>query len=180
MYVRILTLMLTGIVAVGVAHAQNPVGPAWEGAWYVVDSTDNNTGDRDVSAFQSYITGLDYVSLRMQCSDGKPTLAVEWSDQKFPDQTVVTFGASADADSDPTDRQYVFEQQKGAIDRWLRPPAETAAKIVAAIGDAGYVTVTAYPTSGKRSVGMDITGMPQAWARVSRHCPVRKMARPPM
>jgi hypothetical protein len=179
MYARGLTLMIAGFAAIGVAHAQRPVGPQYEGAWYVADDTDNNTGERQVYAFLQRFVKDEYVTLRMRCTDGKPMFLVEWADQTFPDQTVVTLGTSADEYSEPTNRQYVFEQSKDAVDPWLRASPETTAKIVADIGEAEFVSVTAYQTSGKRTVGMDTAGTQQAWARVSRHCPVRKMARPP-
>jgi len=179
MYARGLALMVAVTAAIAAANAQvKPANPDFERDWFVSDTTNNNTGERQVSAFQTEI-GADFVSLRITCSSGKPTFFVEWDEQTFPDQTVVTFGPSADADSDPVDQQFVFAKATDVVERGLRASPETTAKIIAAIGEAGYVRVTAYPTSGVRSVGMEINGTQQAWARVSRHCPVRKMAMPP-
>jgi len=179
MYARGLALMVAVIASIAAADAQvKATDPDFERDWFVIDSTNNNTGEREVSAFQTEI-GVDFVTLRMTCSSGKPTFFVEWDDQTFPDQTVVTFGPSADADSDSVDHQFVFAKATDVVERGLRASPETTAKIVAAIGEAGYVRVTAYPTSGVRSVGMGINGTQEAWARVSRHCPVRKMATPP-
>lgn len=180
MLARALALAIVAITSIDAADTRGrPVGPGYEGIWYVSDSTDNNSGDREVWAFQSYFGDADYVSLRMRCTSGKPLFYVEWADQKFPDQTVVTIGASADADSDPTNRQYVFELSKDPVDWGLRASPETSAQIITAIADAGYVSVTAYPISGVRTVGMDSTGTREAWGRVTRHCPVRKMTTPP-
>jgi len=179
MYVRGLAVTVAVIALIAAAEAQvKPADPDFEGDWFVADSTNNNTGEREVSAFRTEI-GEEFVSLRMTCSSGNATFFVEWNDQTFPDQTVVTLGPSADAGSDPVDRQYVFAKATDIVEHGLRASPETSAKIVAALGDADYVRVTAYPTSGKRSVGMDIHGTQLAWARVSRHCPVRKMATPP-
>jgi hypothetical protein len=180
MFARSLALAIVAISSIGASQDQGrPVGPEYEGVWYVVDTTDNNSGERGVYAFQSYFGKVDYVSLRLRCTAGKPTFYVEWADQTFPDQNVVTIGSSTDADSDPTERQYVFELSKDPVEAGLRASPETSANIIAAIGAAEHVFVTAYPTSGKRTVGFEITGTQQAWARVVRHCPVRKMAKPP-
>jgi hypothetical protein len=180
MFARSLALTIVAISTIGATQDHGrPGGPAYEGVWYVADTTDNNSGEREVYAFQTYIDKGDFVSLKLRCTAGKPTFYVEWNEQTFPDQNVVTIGPSADADSDPTERQYVFELSEDPVESGLRASPETSAKIIAAIGAAEYVFVTAYPTSGKRSVGFEVAGTPQAWARVVRHCPVRKMAKPP-
>lgn len=178
---RSLGLAIVAVTSIGAVDRQSPpVGPAYEGVWYVSDSTDNNSGDREVWAFQTNFDTPDIVSLRMRCTKNEPTFAIEWSNQTFPDQSAVTIGTSVDADSDPTERQYVFEYSTDPVDRGLQASPETSAKIVSAIGEAQYVTVTVYPTSGRKTVGMDANGTLRAWARVSRHCPIRKMARPPL
>jgi hypothetical protein len=152
-----------------------PVDRAFEGDWYVSDSTDNNTGAREVNAFQMYIKP-DYpsiITLRMRCSSGKPTFFIEWQDAVFPDHTVVTIGPVLTPDSEPNEQQYVFDKVDGDVERGLRASPETSAKIVAALGTVKYATVTAYLGTGSKTVGIDVAGTQRAWSRVTRHCPVQ-------
>jgi hypothetical protein len=172
---------MIGLVLLLAAQAQ-PADRTYEGDWYVSDTTNNNTGEREVYAFQTYLKrgDPDYVTLTMRCSKGRPTLFVEWQDLPFPDQAVLTIGAVANPDSEPAEERYVFEKSEDAIERGLRASPDTSAKIVSAIGQAKYATVTAHLASGPRTVGIDVEGTQRAWSRVSRHCPVRTMPRPPL
>ena len=173
--------MISIIIAAAATQAQ-PADRTYEGDWYVSDSTDNNTGEREVYAFQTYLERGDpnFVTLTMRCSNGRPTFFVEWQDVAFPDQSVLTIGPVANPDSEPAEERYVFEKSADVIDRGLRASPETSAKIVSAIGDAKYATVTAHLASGTRTIGMEVDGTQRAWSRVSRHCPVRVMPRPPL
>jgi hypothetical protein len=173
--------MMSLIVAMAIAQAP-PVDRAYEGDWYVSDDTDNNTGERKVYAFQLYLKKNDpnYVTLTMRCSSGKPTLFVEWEHLAFPDQVVLTIGPVANSDSEPKEQQYVFEKSEDPIERGLRASPETSETIVSAIGEAKYATVTAHLAPGTRTIGIDVDGTQRAWSRVSRHCPVRIMTRPPL
>lgn len=173
--------MISIIVAAAVAQAL-PADRTYEGNWYVSDDTDNNTGERKVYAFQTYLKRDDpaYVTLTMRCSNGKPTFFVEWQDLAFPDQAVLTIGPVANPNSEPAEERYVFEKSADPVERGLRASPDTSARIVSAMGQAKYATVTAHLASGTRTVGMEIEGTQRAWSRVSRHCPVRLMPRPPL
>jgi hypothetical protein len=173
--------IISVLIASTVAHA-GPNDRTYEGNWYVSDTTDNNTGEREVYAFQMHLErdDPDFVTLRMRCSKGQPTFFVEWEHLPFPDQTVLTLGPVANPDSEPTEQQYVFQKSEDPVENGLRASPETSAKIVAAMGQAKYLTVTAYLESGIRTVGMDVDGTQRAWSRVSRHCPVQTMPRPPL
>ena len=154
----------------------------YEGNWYVSDETDNNTGAREVYAFQLHVKAddPDFVTLTLRCSKGKPTFFVDWDKLTFPDQTVLTIGPVANSDSEPIEQQYVFEKSEDAIERGLRASPEISSRIVSAIGQAKYLTITAHLESGTRTVGMDVDGTERAWNRVSRHCPIALMPRPPI
>jgi hypothetical protein len=173
--------MISLLVGLAVAQAQ-PASRTFEADWYISDQTDNNTGEREVYAFQTYLKKNDpnFVTLTMRCSKGKPTFFVEWHDLAFPDQTVLTLGPVANPDAEPAEERYVFEKSEETLERGLRASPDTSAKIVAAIGLAKYSTVTAHLASGTRTVGVDVDGTQRAWSRVSRHCPVRIMPRPPL
>ena len=159
-----------------------PTSRAQEGDWYVSDSTDNNTGEREVYAFRLHFKQSDPndVTLTMRCTKGKPTFFIEWENLAFPDQTVLTIGPVASPDSEPSEEKYLFEKSEDIVERDLRASPETSAKIVAAIGQAKYVVITAYLASGNRTVGVDVNGTQRAWSRVSRHCPVQIMPQPPL
>jgi hypothetical protein len=152
-----------------------PIDRAYEGDWYVSDTTDNNTGAREVDAFQLHLKRDDpnFVTLRMRCTSGKPTFFIEWEDAVFPDHTVVTIGPVLTPDSEPAEQQYVFDKVNGDVERGLRASPETSAKIVAALGTVKYATVTAYLATGSKTVGIDVAGTQRAWSRVTRHCPVQ-------
>ena len=173
--------MFSALIAMSAVLAQ-PDHRSSEGDWYVSDQTDNNTGEREVYARQFYLRKEDpnYVTLTMRCSKGKPTLFVEWADLDFPDQTVLTIGPVASPDSEPADEQYVFGRSSDVMERGLEASPGTSAKIVSAIGRANYLTVTAHLASGTRIVGIKVNGTQGAWSRVSRHCPVQIMQRPPL
>lgn len=151
-----------------------------EGDWFVSDSTNNNTGEREVYAFQSYIKTDNYVTLKMLCSRGKPTFFVEWDGQEFPDQVVLSIGPRPSMAVAPREQQYVFAKSDDVIERGLRASPETSTQIVAAITGAKFTTVTAHLASGRRTVDMDIEGAAGAWRRVSRHCPVAIVPVPPL
>jgi len=172
---------LATIAALVLAQAQ-PASRANEGDWYVSDSTDNNTGEREVYAFRLHLKQGDPndVTLTMRCSKGKPTFFIEWDDIPFPDQTVLTIGPVATPDSEPAEEKYLFEKSADILERGLRASPETSAKIVSAIGQAKYVVITAYLASGNRTVGIDVTGAQRAWSRVVRHCPIQIMPQPPL
>jgi hypothetical protein len=172
---------MIGLLLFVAAHAQL-VDRSQEGDWYVSDNTDNNTGEREVYAFQLHLEQGDpeYVTLALRCSNGKPTFFVEWQDLAFPDQAVLTIGPVASPDSEPAEERYVFEKSKDVLERGLRASPETSAKIISAIAQAKYATVTAHLAYGTKTVGMDVDGTQRAWSRVSRHCPVRIMPQPPL
>jgi hypothetical protein len=179
-------LLIIGIIAAVLAQAApaDRADRTYEGDWYVSDDTDNNTGERNVYAFHTYLKQDDpeFVTLTMRCTEGKPTFFVDWDKGEFLDQTVLTIGPVAHPDAEPAEDQYVFGKFKDelTIDRGLRASPATSAKIITAIGQAKYMTLTAHLASGARSVGVDVDGTQRAWSRVSRHCPVRKMQRPPL
>lgn len=160
------------------ASATSPTR-TYEGVWYVMDSTDNNTGAREVEAFQSYIKPANYVTLRMRCSNGKPTMFVEWADVEFPDQVVLTIGPRRDLASATNDQQYVFAKSDDPVESGLRAAPETSSAIVSAMTGAKYALVVAHLSSGRRAVDMDVDGTAGAWSRVSRHCPIRTSQPPP-
>lgn len=170
---RSLVTLITTIIAATTGtdlHAESP-SRTYEGVWYINDSTDNNTGEREVDAFQQYIKE-EYVTLRMRCSEGKPTFFVEWEDQAFPDQVVVSIASAS------VERPYVFEKATDIVQRGLRASAETSAKIITELGTSKYASITAHLASGSRTVSMEITGAQGAWRRVSRHCPIRSTPPP--
>lgn len=152
------------------AHTE-PADRKYEGVWYISDSTDNNTGEREVYAFQTYIKGDDFVGLKMRCSAGKPLFFVEWEDRDFPDQTVLTIGSTEIGAA--AEQPYVFEKSTDTIERGLRASSETSAKIVTALAQVKHASFTAHLASGSRLVVIEVDGTQRAWARVSRHCPIR-------
>lgn len=159
-----------------------PDDRTYEGKWYVSDQTDNNTGEREVYAFQIHLKqdDPDYVTLTMRCTAGEPAFFVDWDNLSFPDQAVLTIGPVPGADSEPIEARYLFEKSSEVTEPGLRASPETSANIISAIGQANYLTITAHLTSGSRTVGIEIAGTQGAWNRVSRHCPVRLMPRPPL
>ncbi|TPG41202.1 hypothetical protein EAH79_08850 [Sphingomonas koreensis] len=173
---------MIGLIIAAIAAQAQPADRAHEGNWYVSDDTNNNTGEREVYAFQIYLKRNDanFVTLTMRCSGGKPTLFVDWQDLIFPDQSVLTIGPVANPDSEPAEEQYVFEKSEEVTEPGLRASPETSAKIISAISHAKYATITAHLPSGTRTVGIDIDGTQQAWSRVVRHCPAQIMPQPPL
>lgn len=164
------------------ASPPQPVNRTYEGDWYVSDSTDNNTGEREVYAFQIHLKRDDpnFVTLTMRCAKGKPTFFVEWQDQTFPDQAVLTIRPIPNPKTIPSDEQFVFEKSDEGIERGLRASPETSAKIIASIGDAKFLSMSAYLSAGTRTVEIDVAGTQGAWNRISRHCPVRTVPLPPI
>ncbi|MET3472081.1 hypothetical protein ABIC78_002616 [Novosphingobium sp. 1529] len=173
--------MIKFVIAAAAALAQ-PADTTYEGKWFVSDDTDNNTGERKVYAFRVYLkpSDPDYVTLTMRCTNGKPTFFVDWDGFAFPDETVLTIGPVNDPDAEPNEKSYVFEKSTEISESGLRASPEISASIIAALGKAKYATVTAHLASGSRTVGVEIDGTQRAWDRVSRHCPVQIMPRPPL
>jgi hypothetical protein len=169
--------------AAGTAAARSEAADrSQEGDWHISDDTDNNTGERKVYAFQMYFPkrDLEYVTLTMRCSNNRPTFFVSWTQVPFPDQTVLTISPATESTTEPTDERYVFEKSEDPVEDGLRASPETSLKIVSAIGQAELVTVTAHLAGSPRTVPVEVRGTQRAWSRVSRHCPIKKMALPPL
>lgn len=150
-----------------------------EGDWHVVDTTDNNTGEREVYAMQLFIDSRDFVKLSMICKHGKPAFVVDWDDLPFPDHAVLTIDPLVD-DISSSAQRYIFEKSKEVTERGLHASSEVSGQIVRAIGRATSVSITAHLSTGDRTVIIDTEGTQGAWTRVSRHCPVRIVPLPPM
>lgn len=168
--------MISLLLAMAAAQTE-PVDRTYEGDWYVSDDTDNNTGEREVYAF-THVFEPDYITLTLRCSDGEPKVFLRWDDEKFPDQSVVTFGPVQV--SEPFEESYVFERSDDSIERGLKASAETSRAIIKAMGEAKFTTVTVRIFSMNRTAGIEVDGTQRAWDRVVRHCPVRKYPRPPI
>jgi hypothetical protein len=170
------------IVILAALLQASPADRAYEGDWFVSDSTDNNTGEREVYAFIVHFARADpdYVTLTMRCSKGNPTIFVEWQDRVFPNQTVLTIGPISVPETDPAEAQYVFEKSHDSIERGLRASPETSKKIISALGDSKYTTLTAHLASGSRTITLEVDGTQRAWNRVSRHCPIQLYSLPPI
>ena len=168
---------LAASMSLAQAAAQVADDRTYEGDWYISDDTDNNTGERKVYAFKIHLNSRDpeFVTLTMRCSNGKPAFYIDWNGLTFPAKAVVSIGPA-----DQTEAQYVFEKSEETTEPGLRASPETSAAIVSAIGNARYATITSHLPSGSRSVGIDVAGSQGAWSRVSRHCPVRLLPRPPL
>lgn len=170
-----LALLLTSA-----ASALSATDPRYEGDWYVSDMTDNITGEREVEAFSQLITQSDFVTLRMRCSAGKPTIAIEWSDMTFPDKVAVSIAAGQSPDADPVDRTYVFTNSDDPVERGLHAAPDTSSSIVAALGISKYAAITVHGSPTPKLVTISVDGTQRAWSRVIRHCPVQIMSRPPL
>src|SRR6202007_3370966 len=109
--------------------------------WYVSDSTDNNTGLREVYAFVQHLDRDEYATLRMRCSKGKPTIFVKWQDVPFADYSVITIAVAKSPDSEPAEGRYVFEKSEDPVENGMRASPEASAKIISAIGQAKYVVL---------------------------------------
>lgn len=153
---------------------------AVEGDWYVSDTTDNNTGEREVYAFAQLIDETDFVTFRMRCSAGKPTVAIEWSDRTFPDKVAVTIGAGQTADSDPVEKSYIFANSRDPIERGLIATPSTSIDIVRDLGASKYAAIAVHVASSPKVVVVSTEGTQRAWDRVVRHCPVQTLPRPPL
>lgn len=170
---------MIGMLLVALALQTPAVDRSKEGDWHVVDSTDNNTGEREVSAMQLFIDRRNFVRLSMICKDGRPAFAVDWDDLPFPDHAVLTIDPLVDDEPSPAQR-YVFEKSKGIADSEMLAAPQVSDQIIRAIGRASSISITAHLTTGDRMVMIDTEGTAGAWARVNRHCPVRIMPLPPM
>lgn len=159
-----------------------PTDRKYEGDWYVIDATNNNTGEREVYAFLLHRrqNEPDQVTLTMRCTEGKPIVYIEWEGVDFPERTLIAVSPARTADSRVEGAQYAFEMPGKVTEPGLRASPETSARIIAALGDVKHAIFTARPAAGSRTVKVDIAGTPGAWSRVSRHCPVRLMPRPPL
>lgn len=152
----------------------------WAGDWYVSDTTDNTTGEREVYAFQSHVTRSEYVSLKMRCSERKPTFFVEWDDLPLPKVAVISIEPLTGPETPSEDVRYVFEKSDDVVERGHRATPDVSKKIVSAIGRAPTLMLTAHLASGSRSLVFNVAGTQQAWDRVVRHCPAPKMPLPPI
>ncbi|WP_454278059.1 hypothetical protein [Sphingomonas sp. Marseille-Q8236] len=176
-------MAFTALVALIAISTPQVPDRKYEGDWYVSDTTDNNTGEREVYAFQTHIEKDDpYVTLSMRCVSGKPEFVVEWEDVEFPSTTALTIGPVRDADAEPVEKPYVFVKAdpKDVLQRGLHAAPETSRSIIAALGPSKYATFTAHVPSRSMTVGIKVNGTQQAWARVIRHCPVKTLQRPPL
>lgn len=180
--VAILALPVLGWSVSTTAAWAEPNDRTYEGDWYIADNTNNNTGEREVYAFQTFIEkgNPNFVTLTIRCEVDRPIFMINWADVTLPDQAVITIGPVPHADAEPEERRYVFEKGKDSYRREIAASAETSAQIVAAIGTAPYATITAATSYGSRTVGMKVAGTPGAWSRVSRHCPAPIMPLPPL
>lgn len=186
---RLLSLAVTAVIAAicaGASAEEAAVDRSHAGAWYVSDDTDNNTGERKVYAFVMHLEDRDpdYVTVTMGCDDsGKPGLVVEWDKLPFPDQAVLSIGATSDPDAEPEEKQFVFTKGTrgiGMFGRGLIASPETSAQIIALMAENDYATITAHVSPSAKTVGIEVGGTPQAWDRVVRHCPAPKMPLPPL
>ena len=179
--------MILLLIAAAVSSTQITPG-RYEGDWYMIDTTDNITGEREVEAMQLHLEQDDpnYVTIRMRCSNAKPTIYVEWDNSSFPsqklsfpDQTVLTISPILADFTNPKSQQFIFEKSEGSIDRGLRASPEASASLVSLIGSAKHVNLVAYLSASSKSVEIDVNGTQGAWNRVSRNCPVKIMPLPP-
>lgn len=159
----------------------------FEGAWYIADTTDNNTGEREVYAFQNYIkpNDPDFVQFYMRCTKGAPTFIVEWlgadaREISFPAQTVLTISPVNDDGTNPDSHQFIFGRSDEETERGIRATRDTSAKIISVLARSKRAMVTANLVSASRTIEVDVNGTQAAWSRVVRHCPVRMLPRPPL
>jgi hypothetical protein len=179
--------MIVFLIAAAVSSTQIAPG-RYEGDWYISDTTDNITGEREVEAMQLHLERGDpnYVTIRMRCSNAKPTIYVEWDDSSFPsqklwfpDQTVLMISPILADFTNPKSQQFIFEKSEDSIDRGLRASPESSASLVSLIGSAKRINLVAYLSASSKNVEIDVNGTQGAWSRVSRNCPVKNMLLPP-
>lgn len=153
-----------------------------EGDWAISDSTDNNTGEREVYAFQMYFPEhiRGYVTLSMKCVGGKPTFIINWTEITFPAQSVVTISPTTASDPTHEQYQYVMRWNDDPILQGLHASPENSARIVDRIGASSQVMVSTHLPNAARTVTIDVRGAARAWDRVRRHCPVRLLPVPPL
>lgn len=183
--------LMAAMVATGPLHAQprttvgaptKSIDRSKEGDWGIVDSTDNNTGEREVYALKMHFeeNEPDWITLTLRCADGKPTIFIRWVHLEFPDQTVLTIEPTNRSRLEPADDRYLFEKSLDPVESGLRASPATSARIVTAIGRDKYVMIIAHLSSGTVARHLEFEGTQRAWNRVSQHCPVRRMPQPPM
>lgn len=175
-------LLLAAILVPSMAGAQvEHADRSKEGNWSIMDQTDNNTGDREVWAMLTHYEppDRDFVNLFIKCTDGRPTLSFSWHEATFPDQAVVSIGSIADSDAQLEDTQFVFAKVKDTVLGDYRATPKVSAEIVAAIGTADYTSIIVHGY-GEKMIGANVSGLPGAWRRVLRHCPVKKLPLPPL
>lgn len=153
-----------------------------EGDWYVSDTTDNNTGEREVYGFVLHLKSgdPDFVTLKLRCSKGEPSLFIEWGDVVFPDQVVISVTNSAEHTPDEITKKFVFEKSDEVLEPGIKADTKSTSEIISLIGNSAFATFTAHLPYSSRRVAMDVIGSEGAWSRVQRHCPVRKMPLPPV
>jgi hypothetical protein len=135
------------------ARRAEPHARSVEGDWLMIDSTDNNTGEREVYALhhEFFKDEQGFLTLMLRCFQGRPTFFVDWTERDFPDQTVLTFSPIPGDRSNPADGQFVFEKSTDPVDRGLRASTETSAQIISSIGKAPAVAITAHFPSKSRT-----------------------------
>ena len=172
--------MIIFLVAAAVASTQPPLG-RYEGNWYISDTTDNITGEREVEAFQIHLKKDDpnYVTIKMRCSNSQPTFSIEWDNLSFPDQTVLSISPIMSDGTNPKSERYIFEKSEDSLARGLRASPDTSANIVSILGNAKHIYLVAHLSLGSQGVEIDVNGTLGAWRRVSRNCPVKVMPLPP-
>jgi hypothetical protein len=154
-----------------------------EGDWTISDTTDNNTGVRDVYALNLYIDKSadgDFVTVTLRCSEGKPVMFVEWVDLNLADQTVITITPDGGTDYGKPGTGYVFSKSTDVLQRGWKATPEDSARIVKSLAAADFMAVTAHKPEGKRMVVFNAAGTTGAWSRVSRHCPAPTLPKPPL
>lgn len=160
--------------------AQDREDRSREGAWTISDTTDNNTGEREVYALNIHLGDRnEFIVFRMRCSEGEPVLYLDWKDVRFPSQTVISIAPIVDPDAEPVEESYVFGESDRSYEDDLRASPRVSAQIMEAIGGAEYVIFTAFASPQTPIVGVDFAGAQAAWERVSRHCPIRTWPVPP-
>lgn len=139
--------------------------------WSVRDLTDNDTGLRSVDATNLYIDDNAYLTLRMECTKGKPQFYVDWDGLPLSTVMVLTVSAADTPDSDPRETLLNFEKSDDPLPDQLR--AVNPEAVVRAIGAAPYTVFIAHTGNKDPMIGLDTKGTVTAWNRVISWCPPR-------